>query len=208
VVVFVLGLGLLLFAGFSVLDALLHHNREHPDAERWGNRALSLWTVLVYTAFAAYCLATAFGATSDNAARNDQRPTEWSARVLRWPLGPVWLFLAGTVLLVSAVVLVIQATRRSFCGQLNLRRLRGRTRHVTLILGTVGYLGRAGLFAMVGWFVVRAAVTEDPNHGEGVDGSIRILAASGYGPPVLGVLAAALACYAVYLAMEARYRRV
>jgi hypothetical protein len=208
VVVFVLGIGLLLFALFSALDALLHHNRERPEAKRWANRALSVWTVLVYLAFGAYCLATAFGATSDNATRNDQRSTEWSARVLRWPLGQVWLFLLGAVLLVSAAVLLVEAARRSFCGQLDMRRLRGRIRPVTIALGTTGYVGRAALFGIVGGFVVNAAITEDPHHGTGVDGSIRILAATGYGAALLAALAAALACYGVYMALEAVYRRV
>jgi hypothetical protein len=164
--------------------------------------------MLVYTAFGCYCVLTALGTTSGSARQSDERPKEWSARVLRWPLGPVWLFVLGAVLAVAAVVLVVQAVRRSFAAQLEGQRLRGRMRPVTLALGSTGYVGRAGLFALVGWFVLKATFTEDPNHGEGVDGSLRILAATSYGPALLWLLAAALCCYGVYMALEARYRRV
>jgi hypothetical protein len=208
IIVFLLGLGLLLFAGFSALDAILHHEHEHPDAKRWFDQAISVWTMLVYAGFGGYCLVTAIGNTATSAQQSDQRPVEWSARVLRWPLGVVWLFLLGAILAVTAVVLLAQAVRQSFRGQLNERRLRGLPRPIMLTLGTVGYVGRAALFGIVAFFVLKATFTEDPNHGEGVDGSVRILAASTAGPALLWVLALTLCCYGVYLGMEGRYRRV
>jgi hypothetical protein len=208
VVVFVLAVCLLLFAFFSVIDALLHHNREREDWKRWALRALSWWTVLVYTAFSVYCLVTAFGNTKQNKGQSDKQPTEWSARVLRWPLGQVWLFVGGLIALTTAVVLTIMAFRRSFAGELERHKMSVRAYRAAIVLGITGYLGRATLFSLVGWFVCKAAITEDPNHGEGVDGSLRILAASTFGPVLLWLIAVTLVAYGVYLAFEARYRRV
>jgi hypothetical protein len=72
----------------------------------------------------------------------------------------------------------------------------------------VGYFGRAVLFAIVGGCVLSAAVENDPEHGQGVDGSLRILAGSTAGDALLWALVAMLLTYAAYLFVEARYRKV
>lgn len=206
----VLAVGLILFAMFSLLDAVLHHNDEDSDAKRWGYRALSSWTCVVYAGFGVYCFTVVFGAQSSgkSASQSDQQQSQWSARVLGWPGGAVWLGLLGAVLGVVAVVMAVQAVRFSFRDRLDEQKMSPRARRATLTLGEVGYLGRAALFALVGWFVLSAAVDDDPQQGQGVDGSVRKLAQSSAGPYVLGVLAVMLALFGLYMFAEARYRKV
>ena len=105
-------------------------------------------------------------------------------------------------------MLTIMAFRRSFAEELEKHKMSAKAYRAAIVLGVTGYLGRATLFSLVGWFVCKAAVTEDPNHGEGVDGSLRILAASTFGPVLLWLIAVTLVAYGIYLAFEARYRRV
>jgi hypothetical protein len=61
---------------------------------------------------------------------------------------------------------------------------------------------------VVGGCIMSAAVEDDPNHGQGVDGSVRLLAGNAAGVVLLWALAAALVMYGAYLFVEARYRRV
>jgi hypothetical protein len=120
----------------------------------------------------------------------------------------LWLGIAGFVLIVIALFLVSRAARRSFRPRLDEDSMGPRMWRTAMVLGTIGYLGRAGLFAVVGWFVTSAAIEDDPAHGQGVDGSVRLLASSAGGPVLLGLLAAMLVGYALYMAIEARFRRV
>ena len=206
----VLAVGLLLYALFSLLDAILHHDDESPAARRWGDRALSAWGLVVYGAFSAYSFMTAFsrqGGTK-SAAQQDRQDAQWSARVLRWPAGRLWLGLLGVVLVVIALFLISRAARRSFRPRLDRQAMSRRAWRAALITGTIGYLGRAALFATVGGCILRAAAENDPQSGQGVDGSIRILADSPAGPALLGLLAAALATYGCYMGIESRYRHV
>ena len=206
----VLAVGLLLYALFSLLDAILHHDDESPAARRWGDRALSAWGFVVYGAFSAYSFTTAFsrqGGTK-SAAQEDRQDAQWSARVLRWPAGRLWLGLLGVVLVVIALFLVSRAARRSFRPRLDRRAMSRRTWRAALITGTIGYLGRAALFATVGACILRAAAENDPQSGQGVDGSIRILADSSAGPVLLWLIAITLATYGGYMGIESRYRHV
>jgi hypothetical protein len=208
--VFVLAIGLLLYALFSALDAILHHDREAPAAKRWGDRALSAWGVVVYGAFSGYCFTTAVSAQGGHqrASKSERRNTQWSAEVLRWPAGWLWLGLLGLLLLVISFFLVTRCVRRSFRPRLQREQMRPWVWRLAMVLGVLGYLGRAELFAIVGWFVLDAAITDAPSKGQGVDGSIRLLANGAAGPFVLGALAVMLVAYGWYMLIESRHRSV
>jgi uncharacterized protein DUF1206 len=208
-VIAVLAVGLALYAVFSAVDAILHHDNESPAAKRWGDRALSAWGFVVSAAFSGYCFHIAFtssGGTSS--AQEQQQKAHWSAEVLRWPAGWFWLGLFALVLLVMAGFLVRRAWCRSFRARLDRDRMSDRTWRTTMVLGTLGCLGRAGLFGVVGGCVLSAAIENDPRHGQGVDGSLRLLADNPAGIAGLWLLAVALVAYAGYLLVEARYRYV
>lgn len=207
---FVLGIGMVLYALFSVLDAVLHHDDESPAAKRWGDRILSAWGFVVYGAFSAYCFVTAASEQGgkQTSAQSDRKHTQWSADVLRWPLGWLWLGLLGGILLVIAVFLVTRAARASFRPRLDRDAMSLSMWRIAVALGATGYLGRAGLFGLVGWFVLRAAIENDPAQGQGVDGAVRLFADSTAGPYVLWLLVIALSGYGLYMFVESRYRRV
>lgn len=210
VALFVLGVGLVLYAVFSLLDALLHHNDESPTAKRWGDRSLSLFGFAMYGAFSAYCFTIALTAHEgrQSASKEDQQKARWSAKVLEWPGGPVWLGLLGVVLLVIFAFLVSRAIRRSFRPRLHRERMSTRMWRLAMITGAAGYLGRAALFGIVGGCILAAAIENDPKNGQGVDGSLRILATSTVGAPLLGLVALLLITYGLYLFIEMRFRHV
>lgn len=206
----VLGAGLVLYAMFSLLDAVLHHDDEQPAAKRWGDRFLSTWGFLLYGVFGIYCFLTA--ASSDagqqTASQSDRQQSRWSERVLDWPAGWFYLGALGIVLLGIAAFLVSRCIRMSFRGRFERKQMSPWVWRSAVVLGVVGYLGRAGLFALVGAFVFGAAIENDPRHGNGVDGSARSFAQSTAGPYLLWALAIALIAYGIYMFFEARYRKV
>lgn len=207
---FVLGIGLILFALFCLIDAILNHDDEDSAWKRWGARFVSGWSFVLHIAFAIYCFATAVvhSAGTQHASKSDSTSKHWSAKVLNWPGGPLWLGLAGVTLLVIAAVLAVQAVRRSFEDGLERGRMSHRGWQWVVVTGTIGHLGRAVLFGTIGWFVLSAAIEDDPNHGAGVDGAARLLADNTAGAVFLAVVAAALFVFGVYMFLEAKYRKV
>ena len=75
-------------------------------------------------------------------------------------------------------------------------------------LGVVGYLARGIVFALVGFFVARAAWQYDPQDAVGLDGALAKLAHADYGPVLLALTAAGLFAYGLFCFVEARYREV
>jgi hypothetical protein len=209
-VVGILAVGLALYALFSLLDAILHHDDESNTAKRWGLRALSLWGFVLYGIFAVYCVYLAFSSSAGNhsASQSNQQKKHWSAEVLAWPAGWLWLALVAAVLFVISGFLLHRALRRSFASRLHRQQMTLFTWRLAMTLGVVGLIGRTLMFGTVGGFILTAAVQNDPNDGQGVDGAVRQLAQSGAGTAYLWVLAVLLAIFALYLFVEMRYRRV
>jgi uncharacterized BrkB/YihY/UPF0761 family membrane protein len=210
VILTVLGIGLALYALFSLIDTILHHDDESPSSKRWGDRALSAWGVIMYAGFSVYCfvIAASPSPSGESSAHDRSQKTHMTADVLNWPGGAVWLGLLGTLFLVMAVFLVSRSWRRSFQNRLDRDRMSDRTWRVATVLGALGYLGRAGLFGVVGGCIMYAAIEDAPRYGQGVNGALRVIAGSAVGPPLLGLLAALLAVYGAYMFVETRYRYV
>ena len=64
------------------------------------------------------------------------------------------------------------------------------------------------VFALIGYFLVRAAIDYDPDEAVGLDGALASLRDASYGPILLGVVAAGLIGFAAYSLADARYRKV
>jgi hypothetical protein len=207
-VLVVLAIGMVLYALFSLVDAIRHHNDEDPAAKRWGDRALSAWGFVMYTGLAIYAFSVALSGSNSSSSQDNRQKAVWSAKVLRWPAGWFWLGLLAAVLLIMAAFLISRAWRRSFRPRLERERMSARTWRLAMVLGIVGYLGRATLFGIVGGCIMSAAVENDPQHGQGVDGSLRILAGDPAGEGLLWALVVMLVVYGLYMFIETRYRKV
>lgn len=64
------------------------------------------------------------------------------------------------------------------------------------------------VFALIGYFLVRAAIDYDPDKAIGLDGAPAALRDASNDPLLLGVVAAGLIGFAAYSIADARYRKV
>ncbi|TWT74693.1 hypothetical protein Pla123a_35170 [Posidoniimonas polymericola] len=64
------------------------------------------------------------------------------------------------------------------------------------------------VFAIIGGFIVYAAVTTNPEKAGGLPEALHWIRAQAYGPWLMAAVAAGLFCYGVYSIVEAVYRRV
>ena len=71
-----------------------------------------------------------------------------------------------------------------------------------------GHLARMVVFALIGYFLVKAALDFDPDEAVALDGALAELAQAPYGPVLLGIVAAGLIGFGAFSLVESRYRRV
>jgi hypothetical protein len=86
-------------------------------------------------------------------------------------------------------------------------RLPTRARWTARTIGRLGHLGRAAVFGVVGGFLVRAAVTHDPESGVGLDAALGEVVEAPFGTALLLGVAVCLVLFGVHCAVEAWYGR-
>ena len=192
------------FCGYAVwrlVEAAGGH-RDEDGAKRWVKRAASAGRGLLY-GFFAYSTISYLNSPSSQSGDNTKPMT---VRVMshtggRWLVGAV-----GLTILIGGLVIAVRGVRAKFLKKL--RPLSGGMRTAALVLGRVGLVGRGLVVALVGWFLLHAALVFEPKSAKGMDQSLKTLAGQPYGPLLLGAAALGLICYGLWSFIEARYRKV
>ncbi|MFJ8588795.1 DUF1206 domain-containing protein [Streptomyces sp. NPDC093595] len=163
----------------------------------------------VFYAFVAYSvLAFAAGESGSGSGSGDQQSRDVTARALELPGGQWIVGLAGAGIVVAGVWVAVRAVRRKYRKHLKVGAMSRRARQFTDVTGVAGGVARGAVFAVVGIFFVRAAVTYRPNEAKGLDDALRTVAETPAGPGLLGLVAAGMALFGVFSFAMARWRRV
>jgi len=142
----------------------------------------------------------------DSTGGGGEEQREAVGTVLDWPGGEAIVLLIGLAVIGTGLWHASQLFTRRFLDDLDLSGRSETTRTVVTVLGSVGYVARGIVFAMVGWFLIESARDDDPNHTGGLDHALRRLADSDHGPGLLRLVAVGLILFGVYRVVDARLR--
>jgi hypothetical protein len=198
------GVGLMGYALWTAIQALLDPDRDGSDAKGWLKRTGYMLTALLYSGLAVVVLKSAL---AGGAGPRDSTKS-WIGKLMSEPFGH-WLVLAvGVGLLIFAGAQLVQAVTGSFARHLDHFRMTYRERRFTMNVGRLGLSARGIVFALMGVFIIRASLDSNPNEAKSMAGALRHLQAGPTGPAVLGVVAVGLVCYGLFMFVCARFRRM
>ncbi|HET9731056.1 MAG TPA: DUF1206 domain-containing protein [Acidimicrobiales bacterium] len=175
------------------------------DSVSFGRRALTAIQGLFYLALA-YVPASFLAGNHQTGSQQQQQRT--TARVLGIPGGKIILVAGGLILIGVCVQQIRGAARQDFRDGLDLGKAPSPVRAVAGTAGVVGITARALVFLPVGIFLIVAALQADPSRSYGTDAELLALSGHAWGIAVLVAVAAGLAVFVVFSAIETGYRRV
>jgi len=179
-----------------------------PDsdgAKEWGKRAVSAGRAALYLAFAYSAARTALSGQSGSG--SDKTSKHATAGVLAHQGGRELVIAAGIGFVIAGIALAVRGVMRKFESHLDTARMSDTTQAVVAGLGVAGQTARGVIFAVIGGFLIDAAVSYDPHKARGLDGALRALGQATAGRLLLAVVALGLACFGAYSLAESRYRR-
>ncbi len=143
-------------------------------------------------------------ASAQEGSPGDASAESWSAWILGQPGGVFLLVLVGVVLFAVAATQAIKAYKAEF------QELDGDVPAPDYVrwIGRCGYAARALIFALIGWFIISAALSHDPDQAGGLGEALKELRAQEEGAIILSVVAFGLGLFGVFSLIEARYRRM
>jgi hypothetical protein len=198
-----IALGLLCFAAWRLLQALLNADHCGTDLKGWARRAIYLATALFYIGLAAVPVGMVLGWIRGTG--GDKPVRDWTSWLLAVPAGR-WLVAAiGVGIIATGSGIAVSGVRAKFASRLKLKQ---EPRRVVTTLGSFGFIARAVVFVLIGAFLVFAAVDADPREARGLTGAFRAIQQQPFGAVLLATTAAGFIAFGCYEIAEAASRRI
>jgi hypothetical protein len=175
-----------------------------PQRNGYASRAFELITAGLYAT-----LGFAAGRAVLDGSKPDggESAPHWTAEVMRQPLGKWLVVAAGAGIFLYGLYQIYKSYAVDMNDELRIQRLGGRGRQWVVGLGRIGFAARGIVLAVVGGFLVDAALRSNPGQARGIGGALRTLESQPYGPWLLAGVAAGLAAFGVLQIVRARYVR-
>ena len=199
----VLAIGLGGYSIWRLFRAALGHGPEASDSTL--DRLGGVGSGIVYGGLCIATIKILMGSSSSGAGST---PDKTTAGVFDWPAGRWLVGIAGLVLIGVGVYQFLKGARQKFLEELKTEQMAPETKRWITRIGTVGHIARAVVFALIGWFLLKAAYEFDANEAVGLDGALTKIVTASYGPWLLGIVSAGLIAFGVYSVSEARYRKI
>jgi hypothetical protein len=199
-----MAIGLFGYAVWRLVRAAIGHGPEASDDTK--DRIAGAVSGIAYGALCVTALSILFNSGSSGGSSGN--PDKTTGGVLGWPGGQVIVALAGLIFIGVAVDQAIKGIKKKFLEDSKTGEMSPQMRKVFTAVGVFGHLARGVVFALIGWFLFRAAIEFDPDKAVSLDGALTALGQSSYGPVLLGIVAAGLVGFGAYSVLDGRYRRV
>ena len=204
VLLWLLAVGLAGYALFRLRIAVLGPPGEsgvHAAGERIGSMVL----MVVYAGLCVYTVRF----LTHSSGGGGTHPDELTRNLLDESYGVAAVIAIGVVMVGVACYEAWKGLSREFLDDLEVGRMSSSEKNMSRLLGTIGYCALAVTSAIVGYFLIKAAVEHEAKEAVGLDGALQELVDQRFGPLLLGAVAAGLLAYAAYAVLvEARYRRM
>jgi hypothetical protein len=198
-----MAIGLFGYAFWRLLRAAVGHGPEETDDGK--ERLKGVASGLAYTSLFITCLSILLGSSSSGGSGSPDKAT---GGVLGWPGGQLIVAIAGLALIGVGLYQGYDGVKKKFLEKSKTEEMSEKTEKVFTVLGIAGHLARMVIFALIGYFLIKAAIDFDPDKAVSVDGALAALGKASYGPLLLGIVAAGMIAFAAYSVADARYRRV
>jgi hypothetical protein len=197
-----MAIGLAGYAIWRLVRAAIGHGSESADDLK--ERVDGLASGIAYGALFVTAVSIVIGSGS----RGSGSPDKATGGVLDWPGGQILVAIAGLVVIGVGLQQGYKGITRKFLENAKTELMSQTVERWFTALGVFGHLARLVVFALIGYFFIRAAIDYDPDKAVSLDGALTAVGQASYGPILLGIVAAGLIGFAAYSMADARYRKV
>ncbi|BAY24000.1 hypothetical protein NIES2100_37930 [Calothrix sp. NIES-2100] len=199
-------LGLISYALWRFVQTILdpEHSGETMSAKRIAKRLGYAFSAIAYLSLAVTSIKLIIGISSSDS----DSVEDWTIYFLNQPFGRWLVLLLGLTVIIVGIAFLYQAYTGKFRRYFKLAQMSLTEEIWAVRLGRFGIAARGIVFAIIGIFMMLAAIQLDGTQARGLGGALSALAMQPFGPWILGVVALGLIAYGMYSIIEARYRNL
>ncbi|MBI1298558.1 DUF1206 domain-containing protein [bacterium] len=200
-----IAIGLVGYSIWRMVQAIKDPDHEGSDAKGIAKRIGYAISGIVYAGLAVSAVGMIMGSGGGGSGGQAESLT---ARVMAQPFGRWLIAITGVIIIGVGIYQFYKGAAAKFIKVLKLREMSAGERTWAIRAGRVGLIARSVVYALIGGFLIQAAITADPQEAGGLGEALQTLAQQPYGPWLLGLVALGLMLYGVYSLVLARYRRI
>jgi hypothetical protein len=126
-------------------------------------------------------------------------------KILAWPAGEWIIGIAALIMIGSAINQIYKGISKNFMKKITL--LKSNMEEWFKRTGVVGYISRGIVLGIVGYLLLHAALTHNPKEAKGSEQAFQFIENT-FGSFLMGVVAAGLVAYGVFMFVKARYQKI
>lgn len=199
VLVWLVAVGMFLLVVWRLLELAFGYQEESDDAKRWRKRAMSGFKAAVYATIGWSAVKTAVGDGSKGGTDS------MTAKVMNMPGGQLIVGAVGLAVIAYGVSLVVRGWTEKFRENLDAQGQSGKDGSAYVKLGKVGYIAKGLAIIVVGGLFVYAAATHEAKKSGGLDQALQTILGYPFGPVLLVVIGAGIACYGLFAFARAKH---
>ncbi|HVS64556.1 MAG TPA: DUF1206 domain-containing protein [Thermoanaerobaculia bacterium] len=200
----IVALGLIGYVFWRFVQGAADVEHKGSDAEGLVTRGYYLLSALTYSALVVTAVRMVIGAGGGSSDGTEQQ----TATLMSQPFGRWLVGLVGLGVIAAAFHQWSRAWKASFRKRMAYNLVSPDTATWLVRLGRAGLAARGVVFAIIGGFLVSAAVRADPDQAKGLGEVLATLERQPYGPWLLAAVAIGLVLYGAHQLAKARLRRV
>lgn len=201
-----LAVGLAGYALWRFVQAIRDTELKGTDLTGLANRAVYAFIGASYAALAISAFNLARGAGGGKS--QDASAQDWTAWLLGQPFGQILVAAVGLAIIGVAIVQFFMAYTENCCDSLMMSEMSATQKRLVRMAGRIGFAARGVAFGIIGALFLAAAWHARAEDATGLGGALAALAQQPFGPYLLLLVAVGLVCYAAFMIVQARYRRV
>lgn len=196
---YVVAAGLAALVVWQLFEAAAGH-RDEKGAKRAGKRVVSVAKAVIYGALGWGALRIAMGSGQGGSGTDS-----YTSRLMELPFGAILVGLVGAGIVGVALGLAWRGWQEKFLEHLDNRARTGKDGATYRWFGKAGYISKGVAFGVVGSLFLYAAWTHDPDKSGGLDQALLQVLEQPFGPVLLALVAAGIACYGFFCFAWARH---
>ena len=201
-----IAVGLLSYAVWRFVQAAKDPEKKGSDAKGTVTRIGYVCSGIAYTAIA---IEAGRMILSGGGGGEDKGAAHWTARLMELPFGKWLVAAAGLAMAGAGIYQFYRGYSAKFDKLLKAEEMSEAELTWGRRLGRAGFMARGVVYAIIAGFLLVAAYQANPDKAVGIGGAIGYLQETGYGPWLLGLVAAGLFAYGIFsTAILARFRRI
>ena len=206
VLLIVMGVGLLGYAVWRVIEGIADPERKGTDAKGLAVRGSYVVRGVLHALLAvqAFRVASRQGGSGQDGAAARQA----SSQAMHLPFGDWLVILGGMGVACFGLYQVYRAWESKLDKQLDFPRLRREAGEWAVLVSRFGIAARGVVFVMIGVLLVTAGRQHNASQAGGIGEAFAALERAPYGRTVLLVVALGMVAYGAYVAIQARYRHI